>query len=169
MNESYISIEIYWLCCVASQGRVHSCLIPILKSAFSRLKLACIKLSITFAWTYFIIFLLTLWGWPSHSGLQTILSCLHGSQWLHTNQHSVIESPCHSVCAIGCSFFQGLSLALRSHDQFQAVQTFQIFGIFGGKVKERSGLRFDDFCSLRVYNCRGEIFLNAFLAFAYSV
>ena len=41
---------------------------------------------------------------------------------------SVIESPCTcvcpfvcvSVCAIRCSFFRGLSLALRSHDQFQA-------------------------------------------------
>ena len=27
---------------------------------------------------------------------------------------------CLSVCAIGCSFFRGLSLALRSHDQFEA-------------------------------------------------
>ena len=36
----------------------------------------------------------------------------------------VIESPCPSVClcvcAIGCSFFRCLSLALRSQDQFQA-------------------------------------------------
>ena len=36
----------------------------------------------------------------------------------------VIESPCPcvylSVYAIGCSFFRGLSLALRSHNQFQA-------------------------------------------------
>ena len=36
----------------------------------------------------------------------------------------VIELPCPCVClfvcAIGCSFFRGLSLALRSHDQFQA-------------------------------------------------
>ena len=35
-----------------------------------------------------------------------------------------IESPCPSVvlcvCAIKCIFFRGLSLALRSHDQFQA-------------------------------------------------
>ena len=43
--------------------------------------------------------------------------------WAHLAD-SVIESPCPcvnclSVCAIGCSFFQGL-LALRSHDQFQA-------------------------------------------------
>ena len=27
-------------------------------------------------------------------------------------------SVCLDVCAIGCSFFQGLSLALRAHDQF---------------------------------------------------
>ena len=45
---------------------------------------------------------------------------------------SVIESPCPSVnlwlCAIGCSFcFRGLSLALRSHDQFQAFH-WQNFG-----------------------------------------
>ena len=37
------------------------------------------------------------------------------------NDQIVIESPCPDVClricAIGCSFFQGLSLALRSHDQ----------------------------------------------------
>ena len=36
----------------------------------------------------------------------------------------VIESPCPDVClsvfAIGYSFFPGLSLALRSHNQFQA-------------------------------------------------
>ena len=29
-------------------------------------------------------------------------------------------SVCLSVCAIGCSFFQGLSLAFRSHDQIPA-------------------------------------------------
>ena len=33
--------------------------------------------------------------------------------------HRVAMSVCLCVCAIGCSFFQGLSLALRSHDQFQ--------------------------------------------------
>ena len=41
---------------------------------------------------------------------------------------SVIELPCPSVCmcvclfvcAIGCSFLLGLSLTLRSHDEFQA-------------------------------------------------
>ena len=33
---------------------------------------------------------------------------------------SVCVSVCLFVCTIGCSFFQGLSLALRSHDQFQA-------------------------------------------------
>ena len=34
--------------------------------------------------------------------------------------HRVAMSRCVCVCAIGCSFFLGLSLALRSHDQFQA-------------------------------------------------
>ena len=33
---------------------------------------------------------------------------------------SVCLSVCLSVCSIGCSFFRGLSLALISHDQFQA-------------------------------------------------
>ena len=37
----------------------------------------------------------------------------------------VIESPCPcvclSVCAIGCSFFRGLSSAFRSHDQIPLV------------------------------------------------
>ena len=32
----------------------------------------------------------------------------------------VIESPCPYVCAIKCSFFLGISLALRSHDQIPA-------------------------------------------------
>ena len=44
----------------------------ILLSPLSRLKLACTPFSIIFAWTYFITFLLTLWGWPSHSGLDHI-------------------------------------------------------------------------------------------------
>ena len=34
--------------------------------------------------------------------------------------HRVAMSVCVWFCAIGCSFFQGLSLSLRSHDQFQA-------------------------------------------------
>ena len=34
--------------------------------------------------------------------------------------HRVAMSVCLCVCAIGCSFFLGLSSALRSHDQFQA-------------------------------------------------
>ena len=34
--------------------------------------------------------------------------------------HRVAMSVCLCVCAIGCSFFLGLSLAMRSHDQFKA-------------------------------------------------
>ena len=34
--------------------------------------------------------------------------------------HRVAMSACVSVCAMGCSFFQGLSSALRLHDQFKA-------------------------------------------------
>ena len=37
-------------------------------------------------------------------------------------------SICLSVCTIGCSFFQGLSLDLRSHDQFQASHWSLVIG-----------------------------------------
>ena len=36
--------------------------------------------------------------------------------------HRVAMSVWMCVCAIGCSFFQGFSLVLRSHDHFQAAK-----------------------------------------------
>ena len=42
------------------------------------------------------------------------------SQVGHRVAMSVFFFVCLSVCAIGCSLFLGLSLALTSHDQFQA-------------------------------------------------
>ena len=64
-----------------------------------------------------------------------IWPCISPSQALFTDPAlragSVIESPCPSICAIGCSFFRGLSLALRSHDQFQASHWSSLPSPFG--------------------------------------
>ena len=55
----------------------------------------------------------------------------------------VIESPCPCVwmcvCAIRCSVFRGLSLALRSHDQFQASHRSSLPPSFGNLETWRLG------------------------------
>ena len=55
------------------------------------------------------------------SNLRALLSIIFtNSASLGRVGHKVAMSRCVWYCTIGCSFFLGLSLALRSHDQFEA-------------------------------------------------
>ena len=54
-----------------------------------------------------------------HGSLQLISSPTFPN-WAELVIKLPCPSVCVSVCAIGCNFCCGLSLALRSHDQFQA-------------------------------------------------
>ena len=73
------------------------------------------------------------------------VSLLSWSRGGLVNSKIFIESPfpsvclcvCLSVCAIGCSFFRGLSLALRSHDQIPASHWSKKKE--GGLTNERQG------------------------------
>ena len=55
-----------------------------------------------------------------HDKLFTQLFSLNRPHWADSIIESLFPFMCVlGVCAIGCSFFLGLSLVLRSHDQFQ--------------------------------------------------
>ena len=82
--------------------------------------------------------------WPGISSTFNTGCCAPPLIWQEissTRDDLVIELPCPSrclsVCAIWCSFFQGLSLDLRAHDQFQAAHWSSPPLFFLDRKKER--------------------------------
>ena len=54
---------------------------------------------------------------PSHAIFTESANC---SDWANSVIELLCPSVCLCFCTTGCSFFLGLTLTLRSHDQFQA-------------------------------------------------